>query len=186
MHEVEHHIVRTAVALCGLASSCADGRIRDDMRDETVGLLQLWLSVASRVSGDDHYQALRRWSRRMATELQALSGDGSEAALVAHTAITRLQLVLGDDPKVISVISPATPSRSPARSVSTRPISGPGPTKVLEYIREQSPARVRDIIQKFSGSLSDRTVKRSLQVLVASGHIVRADDDGVVTYRIIS
>lgn len=186
MHEVEHHVIRTAVALCGFASACADGRIRDDMRDETFSLLQLWLSSASRASGDDHYQALRRWSRRMATELQALSSQGSEAALIAHTAVTRLQLVLGDNQKMAPSGSHSPATRSPIRTVSTRPVSGPGPTKVLGYIREQNRARVRDIIQKFSGVLSDRTVKRSLQALVASGHVVRIDDDGAVTYQMIS
>lgn len=165
MQELEHHVIRTAVALCGLAAADIDGRIRDDMRDEAVILMGLWTDRDS----------LALWCRRMDAELRALA-ESTDAAIVARTAVLRLQIIL----------SPTTPRLSTAKKLDIKKpdVLGIGPKKVLQFVRENIQARAKDIIQKFSGSLSDRTVKRSLQTLVAAGQLIRTEEDGAIIYRV--
>lgn len=165
--ELEYHVVRTMVALCGVAATSSDLRIRDDMRDEAMSLASIWLHQP---------EELHVWARRMHAELQAL--HGSEAALVAQTAIIRLQVVLAPQAQVHAI------DHSPAPEPTLSGEDVPAPQRIIEYIRQHPDVRTKDLVDYFTGTISPRTIKRTLKDLTDSGVVARKEMLGAVLYRV--
>jgi hypothetical protein len=156
--------------------------VRDDMRDEAGSLVHLWvLASPARPNGDDLFGHIRDWCVRLTQRLEELSHEELqplEAVLAAQASVLRLQTAIpGPVAPARMVVQHTPPTRTPS------PDLGGNQKRVLAFVREHPDVRTKELIEHFSDTLSDRTVKRCLKDLVSAGVLVRAEHDGSVQYR---
>lgn len=192
LNYLEQQVIRTVLALCMFAVRCQGSEVRDDMRDEAVALTHLWLRVvSSNANGHDPADHLRQWCFQILPRLEALSresGQPLDAVLAVQAAVLRLRTSLGAPQPAQPPVKSARPARSPAptRNNSSTGVLGSNAKRVLGFVREHPDVRPKELISHFSGTLSDRTVKRCLKDLIEAKAIVRIEQDGAVQYRIDS
>jgi DNA-binding transcriptional ArsR family regulator len=179
LRALQQNLARAVLALCQLSARADDGDARVDVTDEAL----LLLDAAS--SGADTELIRLRVSGALAV-VDRLAGSVHDDASVARARLwlLRVQAVLGP--------APATPKRAAAQLEEKvavpepvkRPRTAVGKSQkaVLQWVLDNQGRRNRDIVEHFAGTLSLRTVKRSLSELTDAGLISRGEVDGYTVY----
>jgi DNA-binding transcriptional ArsR family regulator len=187
--DVRQLSIRAVMALCRYAERTDDRDFQGDIADECAILLD----VATATS-DSQPAMIQSWCVRMQNMLRRLSPNTSdgESFARAELAVLRLRSAVVVSPKAL--VRPSEPLR--VKKISSgnfsRPSSakrsgngvGENQKKVLSWLREHPGARPKDLIAHFVGSLSDRTIKRSLKDLTGAGLLRRIERDDSVVYEV--
>jgi hypothetical protein len=187
--DVRQLSIRVVMALCRYAERTNDRDFQGDIADECAVLLD----VATATS-DNQPAMIQSWCVRMQNMLRRLSPNTSdgESFARAELAVLRLRSAVVVSPKTL--VRPSEPLR--VKKISSGNFSRPSPAKrdgngvgenqkkVLNWLREHPSARPKDLIAHFVGSLSDRTIKRSLKDLTGAGLLRRIERDDSVVYEV--
>lgn len=176
-YRIHQHLVRTIIALCALAAT-TDEDARAELADESVEALQ----AGGTVNGAE---TLRVWCTTANALIERLrtSGANEHACTRASVALLRLRTAL---PLAVSPKDPivSVPAHSSRRTViATDPdVITKNQQRILDALQQVGPSRTRDLVAHVAGTLSDRTVKRSLKELVAAELVCRNEKDGAIVY----
>jgi hypothetical protein len=177
--EIQQQVVRTVLAFCRLAER-ADSDAREDLVDSSAALLNLWLAG----SEEARAAALERWCQEATAVLARLQpADNAHALLRAQARVLRLRAALpakapAPRPVAVAVAKPA-PKQTPLKDLSA------SAKAVLNGLKGNPGLRTRDLIARFAGKLSDRTVMRSLKELTEAGAVKKTQDGGAAAYEVI-
>jgi DNA-binding transcriptional ArsR family regulator len=175
---LHRHIIRTVLALCRLAERGADEDAREDLTDACLALFDAYLS------GD---AAIREWCNDADALVGRLDGSVQGPALLrAQARLLRLRASVA--PAVPVASKPAAAPKPVAPKVNTQAVLrelGANARRVLQWLKDNPGARTRELVTKFDGELSDRTVMRLLKELAKAGLVRRTQRDGAAIYEVI-
>ena len=179
-----NQFLRTVLSLCRLGARADAEDVRDDVSGECADALEMWTTPAP----DVKIRQIRRWCDGVDSLLERLHGQPG----VEQTSLVRTQLLL----LRLRTQLPAVKTEESAQPVSARrtrveaePAKKPSGNKVqlLDAIGASPDIRAKDLAERFTGTMSERTVKRQLAELTTEGLVVRTiHEDRTVSYRIAS
>ena len=179
MDDLKRQTIRTLEAVAALRVHL-DGDGAADVHDIVASLMDcMWGRVPDSAQ-------LVAWTLQAQSVLQAATnGHSTPDAVRAMVHVLRLR-------QTAQRLVPAPKQTKPAR-IEPIEVKPPAPPReltenekaILAYLRTHPGERTRDILTGLAGSMSDRTVKRSLAELLKLNRIKRIErDDASVVYEV--
>jgi hypothetical protein len=177
---MEQQVIRAVVSLCSVAAQSELDDVRDDMRDAAALLVRL-----ATPNGSAPGNELRRWCDDTLATLDILSASGdAPSRTISAAQLSVLRLRSWAPVPASKVVPPKKPAANRDIASSARSLNG-NQKKILQFIAGHAPARTKEIIENFTGTLSDRTVKRALKELADLSLIRRSEFQGSVSYEAV-
>jgi hypothetical protein len=173
---LEQTIIRAVVSLCSFAAHTDVDDVRDDVRDSAATLIRLCMD------GARNEEDIRQWCTHTLGLLDMCASDASlsvRAHASAHVAVLRVQALIGSAEE-----AQPTPKAQPKAPRAARSLNA-NQKKLLACIQEHPDIRTKDLVERFSQQLSDRSVKRVLKELLEAGALERTQNEGAVLYRVL-
>ena len=171
---LEQYVVRTIMTLSTAAHRVELDGLRDDLCDSAAMLIRLAIDQSSEI-------ALREWCDRTVTLLDGVALSDLPMLSSAKLSVLRLRSSLAKEVKnePAATAAPVVPAKRQPKTDLNK-----NQARLRDFIQGRPNIRMRELLAALKPEISERTIKRCLKDMVASGALERAQVDGLVQYSV--